>query len=293
GAQPQAACVSGIKLETPTPSRLTSQPMKLDHYLTRIRFTGDPRPDRATLTALMQAQLRTVPFENLDQQLGVPVPTDVKSAYTKVVDNRRGGWCFELNGLFRWTLSEIGFEVQTLAAHVGDNGESRSAPADHMFLRVDCDEPLLVDVGFGGSMIEPIPLFQANTSQPPYTLTVTEEDNGYFRFSEQLAGAEPTSFDYRMTPVSDTHFDEISKSLQTDETSSFRRMLKAQRRTVDRHVILRGCVKKTIGLQGTTENILTSSKELLDCLHDDFDLDVREIASLWSTISKRHGAVFG
>jgi len=267
--------------------------MNLDHYLTRIRFTGDPHPDRATLAALMQAQLRTVPFENLDQQLGIPVPTDVQSAYAKVVENHRGGWCFELNALFRWALTEIGFEVQTLAAHVGDNGESRTAPADHMFLHVDCDESLLVDTGFGGSMIEPIPLFQATSHQPPYTLRVTEEDNGYFRFSEQLADAAPTSFDYKLSPVDETYFDEVSKTLQTDETSSFRRMLKAQRRYPDRHVILRGCVRKTIEPQCITENVLTSSEALLDCLHDDFDLEVPEVASLWSTISNRHEALFG
>lgn len=267
--------------------------MNLDHYLTRIGFTGNPRPDRATLTALMQAQLQTVPFENLDQQLGIPVPTDVESAYTKVVDHYRGGWCFELNALFRWVLTEIGFEVQTLAGHVGSNGESRTAPADHMFLAVDCDEPLLVDVGFGGSMIEPIPLFQANTHQPPYTLSVTEEDDGYFRFSEQLADAEPTSFDYRLTPVDETYFDEISKSLQTDETSSFRRMLKAQRRYADRHVILRGCVKKTVGPHDARDQVLTSSEALVDCLHDEFNLDIPEVASLWSTISKRHTELFG
>jgi len=267
--------------------------MNLDHYLTRIGFTGTPRPDRSTLAVLMQAQLRTVPFENLDQQLGIWVPTDVESAYTKVVQNHRGGWCFELNALFRWVLTEIGFEVQTLAAHVGDNGEARTAPADHMCLRVDCGEPLLVDVGFGGSMIEPIPLFEANTHQPPYTLSVTEEDNGYFRFSEQLADAEPTSFDYKLTPVGDTYFDEISNSLQTDETSSFRRMLKAQRRYPDRHVILRGCVKKTITAQGTNEQVLSSGKALVDCLRNDFDLDVPDIASVWTTIARRHEELFG
>ena len=267
--------------------------MNLDQYLNRTGFTGNPRPDRVTLAALMQAQLKTVPFENLDQQLGIPVPTDVQSAYTKVVENHRGGWCFELNALFRWALTEIGFEVQTLAGHVGRNGESRTAPADHMFLAVDCDEPLLVDTGFGGSMNEPIPLFQANTHQPPYTLSVTEEDNGYYRFSEQLAGGEPTSFDYKLTPVGDTYFDEISKSLQTDENSSFRRMLKAQRRYADRHVILRGCVKKTIGPQGISEQVLTSSKGLLDCLHGEFDLDVLEVADLWPMISRRHDELLG
>ena len=267
--------------------------MNLDAYFARIGFTGNPHRDRATLTALMQAQLAAVPFENLDQQLGIPVPTDVESAYAKVVERHRGGWCFELNALFRWALTEIGFKVETLAAHVGNNGESRSAPADHMFLRVDCEQPLLVDVGFGGSMIEPIPLLKADTRQPPYTLSVTEEDNGWFRFSEQLAGAEPDSFDYTLESVGATHFDDVSQSLQTDPNSSFRRMLKAQRRYPDRHVILRGCVMKTIGPRGTSEQVVSSGKALVGCLRDDFDLDIPDVALIWPGIATRHEELFG
>ncbi len=267
--------------------------MNLDRYFNRINFTGKARPDRATLTALMQAQLQAVPFENLDQQLGIPVPTDIPSAYTKVVDHHRGGWCFELNGLFRWALMEIGFRVHTLAGHVGGNGGSRNAPADHMLLRVDVDEPLLVDVGFGGSLFAPLPLCQAEMHQSPYTLSVVKADEGYFRFSEQALDADTVSFDFNLTPVGDACFDEVSNVLQTDEQSSFRRMLKAQRRYPDRHVVLRGCVKTTIAPHGTSQQVLTSCKALVDCLHDDFDLDVPEIASVWPGIKQRHDAQFG
>jgi len=267
--------------------------MNLDHYFKRIGFSGKPGPDRATLTALMQAQLQAVPFENLDQQLGITVPTGVQSAYTKVVDHHRGGWCFELNALFRWALTEIGFKVHTLAGHVGSNGENRNAPADHMVLRVDGDEALLVDTGFGGSLFAPLPLYQTEMHQPPYTLSVTEEDDGYLRFSEQAFDGDPVSFDFNLAPVGDTYFDEVSNLLQTDEQSSFRRMLKAQRRYPDRHVVLRGCVKTTITLHGTSRQVLTSSKALVDCLHDDFDLDVPEIASIWPQIKQRHDALFG
>ncbi len=267
--------------------------MNLDRYLGRIGFTGKARADRATLAALMQAQLQAVPFENLDQQLGRPVPTDVVSAYAKVVERHRGGWCFELNGLFRWALTEIGFRVQTLAAHVGNNGESRNAPADHMVLRVDCDEPLLVDVGFGGSMIAPLPLFRAQTYQPPYTLSVTAQDDGWLRFSERPVDADVTSFDFRLAPVGAAHFDQISELLQTDEASSFRRTLKAQRRYRGRHVILRGCVRTTIGPRDKSEQLLTSYTELVDCLHKDFGLDVPEISSVWPAVSQRHEELFG
>jgi len=267
--------------------------MNLDHYFSRIGFTGKARPDRATLAALMQAQLQAVPFENLDQQLARPVPADVASAYTKVVDRHRGGWCFELNGLFRWALTEIGFEVHTLAAHVGSNGESRNAPADHMVLRVDCDEPLLVDVGFGGSMIAPVPLYQAQMYQSPYTLSVTGHDDGWLRFSERLADGDATSFDFQPAPVGAAHFDAISNLLQTDENSSFRRTLKAQRRYPGRHVILRGCIRTTIGPHDTGEQILTSGKALVDCLREDFGLEVPEILSVWPAARLRHEELFG
>ncbi|MGI9513743.1 MAG: arylamine N-acetyltransferase, partial [Anderseniella sp.] len=133
----------------------------------------------------------------------------------------------------------------------------------------------------------------ADTRQSPYTLTVTEEDDGWFRFSEQLAGAEPDSFDYTLEPVGGTQFGDISQSLQTDPNSSFRRMLKAQRRYPDRHVILRGCVKKTIGSRCTSEQVLTSDQALVDCLYDDFGLDVPDVASVWPAIARRHEELFG
>jgi N-hydroxyarylamine O-acetyltransferase len=97
----------------------------------------------------MQAHLLAVPFENLDVQLGVAVSTRPEDAYEKVVRRRRGGWCFELNGLFKWALTEIGFEVQSLAGVVGRVASEPPQEPDHLLLRVDCDEPLFVDVGFG------------------------------------------------------------------------------------------------------------------------------------------------
>ena len=152
---------------------IASRPMDLSAYLDRIAFTGDPRPDRATLDALMHAHLMAVPFENLDQQLGRRVTTNLTAAYAKVVDRQRGGWCFELNGLFGWALAEIGFEVDSLAAFV-DRDPAAPRPASHKCLRVQCGEPLLVDVGFGGSQLQPVPLRPGETQQPPYQFAISE-----------------------------------------------------------------------------------------------------------------------
>ena len=152
---------------------------------------------------------------------------------------------------------------------------------------------MLVDVGFGGSMIKPMPMSQGEASQPPYVLAISEQDDGYWRFSECTAGSQPTWFDFRLTPVGETYFNDVSQQLQTDESSSFRRTLKAQRRDSETHMILRGCVKTTIGPHGTSSQVLGSAAELLDCLGHDFQLDVPEIATIWPVIEQRHQDLFG
>src|SRR5438105_3043842 len=84
---------------------------KLEQYLERIGYHGTVRADLETLRGLQEAHVRTVPFENLDVQLRRPVGLDIDACFDKIVRQRRGGWCFELNGLLGWALREIGFDV--------------------------------------------------------------------------------------------------------------------------------------------------------------------------------------
>jgi N-hydroxyarylamine O-acetyltransferase len=90
--------------------------MHLLSYLERVGFRHTPRVDITTLQDLLRAHVCSVPFENLDVQLGRPLTTDVDDAYRKIVIDRRGGWCYEQNGLFGWALQQIGFEVTRVAA---------------------------------------------------------------------------------------------------------------------------------------------------------------------------------
>lgn len=266
--------------------------MELSAYLDRIAFTDEPRPDRATLDALMRAQLFAVPFENLDQQLGRWVPTDLDSAYAKIVERRRGGWCFELNSLFAWALTEIGFQVHSLAGYVGRDAAAGTRPASHTFLRVQCGGPLFVDVGFGGSLLQPMPLAPGTARQPPYHFEISQQDDGYWRFTER-SEAGTSWFDFRTEPVGDSYFDAVNDQLQTDEDSLFRRTLTAQRRSADRHLVLRGRVLSDIGPDGVGKDIVPSGEALVSCLRDRFGLDVPGAASVWPRIAARHEALFG
>ncbi len=107
---------------------------------------------------MQRAHLRAVPFENLDIHLGTPIVLDEDALLAKIVGRHRGGFCYELNGTFALLLADLGFTVALLEARVyGADGEV-TIPFDHLCLRVDLDEPWLVDVGFGASFDEPLRL---------------------------------------------------------------------------------------------------------------------------------------
>ena len=132
--------------------------MDLDAYLGRIGYAGDPRADAATLRAMQQAHLLHVPFENLDVHWGRPIALDEHAFHRKIVVERRGGFCYELNGLFAWALRELGFKVSLLAANVYRADGGLGGDFGHLALRVDLDRAWLADVGFGDAFREPLAL---------------------------------------------------------------------------------------------------------------------------------------
>lgn len=129
----------------------------VERYLARIGYAGVPNVDLVTLGALQRAHMSTVPFENLDVYEGREVTVDLGWSLPKIIERRRGGWCFELNGGFGALLSALGFEVHLLAARVL-MAEQVSPMPDHLTLVVTIDRPYLVDVGFGDSFIRPLAL---------------------------------------------------------------------------------------------------------------------------------------
>jgi N-hydroxyarylamine O-acetyltransferase len=132
------------------PGRVTSA--EADEYLARIAYAWPREPTVGVLRAVHSAHLYAVPFENLSIRRGDGVVLDEKALFDKIVRRRRGGFCYELNGLFSALLQALGFRVVQVAGRVGVNG----IPFDHMALIVQLDEPLLADVGFGDSFLAPL-----------------------------------------------------------------------------------------------------------------------------------------
>ncbi|OLF10413.1 arylamine N-acetyltransferase family protein [Actinophytocola xanthii] len=126
-------------------------------YLDRIGVRRPGAPTADLLVELQARHLETVPFENLSIHLGEPVVLTEDALVDKIVDRRRGGFCYELNGLFAALLRALGFEVTLLSALVHTpNGLTH--PFDHLALRVDLEQRYLVDVGFGAHARRPLRL---------------------------------------------------------------------------------------------------------------------------------------
>jgi N-hydroxyarylamine O-acetyltransferase len=131
----------------------------VDAYLERIGLARPPAPTLDGLAELGFAHLCAVPFENLDIAAGRPLSLEPDALYDKIVVRRRGGFCYELNGLFAQLLRELGFEVTLLAGQTVDPSDGTPGPERaHLVLRVDLDRPWLVDVGWGEAYRRPLAL---------------------------------------------------------------------------------------------------------------------------------------
>ncbi|MFF8775398.1 arylamine N-acetyltransferase [Kitasatospora sp. NPDC015120] len=136
-------------------------------YLDRIGAERPGRAGAAELARLQEAHLDAVPFENLSIHLGEPVVLEPAALLEKIVDRRRGGFCYELNGAFAALLSTLGYRVDLLAARVFD-GAKPGPPFDHLALRVAADGlTWLVDVGFGRFARRPLLLDERGEQRDP------------------------------------------------------------------------------------------------------------------------------
>lgn len=141
--------------------------LALDAYLDRLGVSRSSLSgtDRASLRRLQQAHIRSIPFETLSitgdpygPWPGRDISLAIPDIYRKIVGNQRGGFCYELNGLFSWGLEACGYDRRRVAARIRTGG-SFGPPADHLTIIVELDQPYLVDVGLGlPKLRRPLPL---------------------------------------------------------------------------------------------------------------------------------------
>lgn len=196
--------------------------MDVGIYLERIGIAGPLVPDSAMLRNLHVAHLRSVPFENLSIELREPVRLDDGALFTKIIKQRRGGFCYELNGLFAALLRKVGYEVEMLSAQVMGSTGAYGPPFDHMMLRVNLEEAWLVDVGFGDSFSEPLRLADRTPIHQLDSTYQIEESCDQFILTRKRHGKEgQPQYRFDLQPFEYTDFIQMCDFHQTSPTSPF------------------------------------------------------------------------
>lgn len=259
--------------------------LELAAYFDRIGYTGSTETTVDTLHGLIAAHLRSIPFENLNPLMGIPVADLSPAALSaKMVQRRRGGYCYEQNGLMGYALAQLGYAVDRLGGRVVWMRESDELPAQtHEALSVTVpgdDGRWLVDVGFGGQTLSSPIRLQAGpvqlTRHEPYRLR--EHADGYVLEAQVRDEWQPLYvFDTRPQPLIDR---EVSSwYVSTHPGSGFVVGLTAALVTDDARWNLRGR-NLAIHRAGGTERIrFDDAADVLNALTERFGIDVTHVGS--------------
>ena len=261
-------------------------------YLARIAYTGAAEPTQDVLTALVAAHNRSIPFENLDPLMGVPVADlGPLALFGKLVRRRRGGYCYEQNGLMAYVLSQLGFGVDALGGRVVWMNTSGVLPAQtHEALAVTVpgvDGRYLVDVGFGGQTLSsPIRLEAGpvqQTRHEPYRLR--EHGDGYLLETEIRGTWEPL-YMFTLRPEPRIDLEVGSWYVSTYPRSGFVTGLFTALVTDDARWNLRGR-NLAIHSGGETERIrFDTAVQVLEALTDRFGIDLTGLGDVEARVSE-------
>jgi len=249
--------------------------MNVQAYLNRIDYHGSLDLQFEMLRQLHLAHLEQVPFENLSIHSHEPIVLNDASLFEKIVTRRRGGFCYELNGLFAALLRELGFQVAMLSAQVANDQGEFSRDFDHMTLMVALNEERwLADVGFGDSFVEPLPLV-VNTEHEQRESRYRLVSSGHERLLlEQALKNEDWKPEYRFSlkPYQYPDYAEMCTYHQTSPESHFTRKRICSRLTPGGRTTLSD-MRFIITENGVrTERTVRDEREYADILCEQFGI---------------------
>jgi N-hydroxyarylamine O-acetyltransferase len=248
--------------------------MDIKAYLERLDYTGPLAPSAETLSLLQVAHLRTVPFENLSIHSGETIVLNDDALFEKIVTRRRGGFCYELNGLFCALLRSLGFDVAMLSAQVAGSEGTFGPEFAHMTLMVTLAQRWLVDVGFGDSFLEPLRLDEENTQpQDNNAYRIVREDECLVLKRQSNEGIWKSQYRFTLEPHEYSDYADMCRYHQTSPESHFTRARICSRATPVGRISLSDLRFITTTTSGKRqEQILTNQREYATILRDHFGI---------------------
>ncbi len=241
---------------------MTTESFPLEAYLARIGWTGPVDSSLATLAALHRHQLLAIPFENLDPFCGRPISLDPIDLADKMIHRRRGGYCFELNGLFLLALQAIGFHTTSLCARVLIS-EGNYGPRTHQITLVGFGGARwLADVGFGGNgLIEAIPFeLECEFDQQLDRFRLVEDATYGCRLEHRLQQGWRALYAFSLDPYLPADFAALNYFISRAPESFFTRIPICVRTTpTERRIVVANQFKVRAGDTRSTTKIETAA----------------------------------
>jgi len=192
-------------------------------YTNRIGYSGELEPTLNLLQKLQKSHLMSIPFENLDIHWGIPIELNINRIFQKIVVNNRGGYCYELNGLFYKLLTSIGFKTKRISARVYDKNKEYGQEYDHMATVVSLNGiDYLTDVGFGEFAFGPLRL-ELDKIQNDETgdFVIEKFDQDYIRVSKIEDGELQPEYIFKNVHREFDEFEDMCNYHQTNPESHF------------------------------------------------------------------------
>ena len=252
----------------------TQRRIDVNAYLERMNYAGSREPSAQTLRDLQLAHLGSVPFENLSIHSNEPIVLDDAALFEKVVGRKRGGFCYELNGLFAALLRALGFEVEMLSASVASPDGSFGPDFDHMTLLVKLDQRWIADVGFGDSFLEPLLLDEPGEQlQGARAYKFEIEDNHRVLMQRSYDGTWAAQYRFTLTPHQYGDYSAMCHHQQTSPESHFTKGRICTRATPDGRVTLSELrLIKTNSVGEREEQTLPGEDEYARALREHFGI---------------------
>ena len=264
-----------MKGEGQVDSRPKRPYLDVEGYLNRINVRQSYQPTLAFLKQLHRSHLFAIPFENLDIHHGRKIMLDVQQAYKKVILERRGGFCYELNGLFYHLLLQLRFDCKLISARVFREDGSLGPDYDHVAIIVRIDGLLwLVDVGFGDAFIEPKRLepYQSMLDYNRYFKFEQDPDDNYILLMSSEGVDYKQKYIFSLEPKEYIQFLEMCDYHQTDLASPFRKRKLITIATKSGRITLTDGTLKTTHLGEETEMPLLNQDEFYSKLEHHFGI---------------------
>jgi N-hydroxyarylamine O-acetyltransferase len=248
--------------------------MNVEAYLKRIDYQGSLEPSAQTLRNLQLAHLRAVPFENLSIHSNEPIVLQDDALFEKIVGRRRGGFCYELNGLFAALLRALGFEVEMLSAGVATPAGNFGPDFDHMTLLVNLGDRWIADVGFGDSFLAPLLLDEPGEQVQGARAYKFVPDGGHqILLQRNYDGVWTALYRFTLKPYNYADYVEMCLYQQTSPQSHFTQGRICTRATADGRVTLSELRLITTNSKGEREEqILPNEDEYPTALREHFGI---------------------